>query len=151
MNYIIVNEYGIVLGGGICQDDAYPSIDPGIGNKLVPNVQIPENQSTYWKYTNGQLIDTNQPIVPPYPWMTWDNQSAQWVDDRTPEEKYADAANKVDTERNALLYQSDWTQIPNNPLTPAKQEEWAIYRQELRDITKQPGYPFNVIWPVQPE
>lgn len=33
-----------------------------------------------------------------------------------------------------LLYGSDWTQIPNNPLTPEYSAEWAIYRQELRDF-----------------
>lgn len=57
----------------------------------------------------------------------------------------------VKNTRNNLLQQSDWTQIPNCPLTDAKQQEWAIYRQELRDISSQSGYPFNVIWPVKPE
>lgn len=33
-----------------------------------------------------------------------------------------------------LLYESDWTQIPNNPLTPEYSAEWAVYRQELRDF-----------------
>lgn len=34
----------------------------------------------------------------------------------------------------SLLYESDWTQIPNNPLTPEYSAEWAVYRQELRDF-----------------
>lgn len=37
--------------------------------------------------------------------------------------------------RNALLFQSDWTQVPDNSLTPEKKEECRIYRQRLRDIT----------------
>ena len=32
------------------------------------------------------------------------------------------------------LFNSDWTQIPNNPLTPEYSAEWAVYRQELRDF-----------------
>ena len=32
------------------------------------------------------------------------------------------------------LQASDWTQIPNNPLTPEYSAEWAVYRQELRDF-----------------
>lgn len=32
------------------------------------------------------------------------------------------------------LSNSDWTQIPNNPLTPEYSAEWAVYRQELRDF-----------------
>ena len=54
-------------------------------------------------------------------------------------------------QRNNLLISSDWTQIPNGPLTLEIKEKWAVYRQQLRDITSQPGYPFNVVWPTQPE
>jgi hypothetical protein len=57
----------------------------------------------------------------------------------------------IQIQRNQLLQQSDWTQIPNNPLTPEQQEAWAVYRQELRDVTSQSGYPFNVIWPTPPQ
>ena len=53
-------------------------------------------------------------------------------------------------QRDNLLQQSDWTQIPNGPLTTEQQTAWATYRQELRDITTQSGYPFNVIWPTPP-
>jgi hypothetical protein len=53
--------------------------------------------------------------------------------------------------RNNLLLNSDWTQLPNNPLTIEKQQEWAVYRQALRDITKQYDYPFNIVWPTPPQ
>jgi len=39
--------------------------------------------------------------------------------------------------RSVIKYElsnSDWTQIPNNPLTPEYSAEWAVYRQELRDF-----------------
>jgi hypothetical protein len=52
--------------------------------------------------------------------------------------------------RQKLLYASDWTQIPNGPLTTAQQAAWATYRQELRDIPQQSGYPYNVIFPTPP-
>jgi hypothetical protein len=58
---------------------------------------------------------------------------------------------RIIKQRQNLLYASDWTQIPNNPLTTAQQEAWAVYRQELRDISDQSGYPFNVIWPTPPQ
>ena len=44
--------------------------------------------------------------------------------------------------------QSDWTQLPDVPL--ATKEAWAIYRQALRDITSQSGFPLNIEWPVEP-
>jgi hypothetical protein len=37
--------------------------------------------------------------------------------------------------RNFYLAQSDWTQLPDAPLTEAKKAEWAAYRQQLRDMT----------------
>jgi hypothetical protein len=50
-------------------------------------------------------------------------------------------------ERNAKLFASDWTQVADAPVDA---EAWAVYRQELRDITEQPD-PFNIVWPDQPE
>lgn len=38
------------------------------------------------------------------------------------------------TERNRLLYESDWTQSSDSPLNESQKETWALYRQELRDI-----------------
>lgn len=50
--------------------------------------------------------------------------------------------------RNDLLQQSDWTQLPDVPLET--KEAWATYRQALRDITAQSGYPFTIVWPTPP-
>ena len=36
--------------------------------------------------------------------------------------------------RNALLAESDWTQMPDSPLSETKRNEWATYRQQLRDF-----------------
>ncbi len=74
----------------------------------------------------------------------------EWVDTRTEQQKYQDAAMTVLQQRNKMLYSTDWTQIPNNPLTSEKQQEWATYRQELRDVPEQQGYPYTVVWPVPP-
>jgi len=52
--------------------------------------------------------------------------------------------------RGSLLITSDWTQLPDSPLTTEQREEWAIYRQALRDITDQPGYPLDITWPIAP-
>lgn len=40
----------------------------------------------------------------------------------------------VRTIRDGLLSRSDWTQLPDSPLTEAKRTQWATYRQALRDI-----------------
>jgi hypothetical protein len=55
----------------------------------------------------------------------------------------------VRTERNQRLSDSDWTQLPDAPLSNIKMAEWATYRQALRDITTQSD-PFNIVWPGEP-
>ena len=89
--------------------------------------------------------------IPPCPTNGWRfNVNTKVWTDNTEQEKYASAVLNVDAIRIDLLYKSDWTQIPNNPLTAEQQAAWANYRQELRDIPQQSGYPFNVDFPVAP-
>lgn len=51
--------------------------------------------------------------------------------------------------RNELLRSSDWTQIPDAPLTQIQKEKWAVYRQSLRDLPSLNGFP-SVPWPIPP-
>jgi hypothetical protein len=73
------------------------------------------------------------------------------VADMTDEAKAAvdaEQAKNMRTTRNAKLAASDWTQgkdIPDSVSTP-----WATYRQALRDITTQSGFPWEVTWPTEP-
>lgn len=53
--------------------------------------------------------------------------------------------------RREDLTNSDWTQLPDADLTETQLQAWRLYRQQLRDITKQPGYPRNIDWPIEPE
>ena len=63
--------------------------------------------------------------------------------------------------RNKLLADCDWTLIPSSPLSVSKQDEWKVYRQALRDITKTPNPKItnegpitldlsSVTWPTKP-
>lgn len=53
--------------------------------------------------------------------------------------------------RELCLQNSDWTQSNDSPLSETEKAKWAIYRQELRDITNQTNYPNQIIWPLVPE
>lgn len=59
-----------------------------------------------------------------------------------------DAERNIREQRNFLLSESDWTQVAD---APVNQLTWANYRQALRDITTQEGFPFNVTFPAKPE
>jgi hypothetical protein len=67
-----------------------------------------------------------------------------WIVVDLPEEI---ASRNVRFERGKLLLQSDWTQLVDSPVDSAA---WATYRQELRDIPQQEGFPYEVVWPPEP-
>lgn len=56
---------------------------------------------------------------------------------------------QVRAERFQKLLHSDWTQLPNAPLTTEKKSEWETYRQVLRDFPNTVQLD-NIIWPVEP-
>lgn len=56
-------------------------------------------------------------------------------------------AEVVRFERNAKLTASDWTQVAD---APVDQAAWAAYRQALRDISAQEGFPWTIDWPTMP-
>ena len=53
--------------------------------------------------------------------------------------------------RDTLLSSCDWTILSDAPLTTAKKNAWKAYRQALRDIPSQPGFPNDIQWPSIPE
>ena len=61
-----------------------------------------------------------------------------------------ETADTIRIKRQPLLRQSDWTQGSDAPLTAEQKAAWATYRQALRDVTAQAGFPLNVIWPTKP-
>jgi len=90
--------------------------------------------------TKGIPVEVNGAWIQPYD-----------VHDYTAEElegREFQEAKEVRRERNKLLKESDWTQIPD---CTVDKTVWATYRQSLRDITTQEGFPFNVTFPTKPE
>lgn len=57
-------------------------------------------------------------------------------------------AQKIRADRDQMLAASDWTQVAD---APVNQLVWATYRQALRDMPQQGGFPHNVSWPSKPE
>jgi hypothetical protein len=54
---------------------------------------------------------------------------------------------RIRVERTLRLQASDWTQVAD---APVDQAAWATYRQALRDVPAQDGFPWNVVWPDAP-
>ena len=126
-----------------------------------PNVSFPKNISdelfakygamrvffsTQPGFTYAQELKEGTPVFADGRWnQTWSvvNLSDDEVAGRT-----AQKADEVRGERDSKLSSSDWTQVAD---APVNKQAWATYRQALRDIPLQAGFPWNVSWPTQPE
>lgn len=67
---------------------------------------------------------------------------------QTDAERSVAVARALRAERARLLAACDWTQLPDVPAGTSA--AWATYRQALRDVTSQPGWPTDITWPVPP-
>ena len=95
--------------------------------------------------------EDNQKLIPAEPYILDDQVYTVAVEDKTADELEDDKqslAAKVRAERNKLLSDYDWTQLADAPVDSVI---YAKYRQDLRDITKQDGFPFSVVWPESPK
>lgn len=73
------------------------------------------------------------------------NATAEEIENKT---KY-----KAEQERHRryiLLRRAEWTQMPDNNLSVVEKQAWAEYRQKLRDVPQQLGFPWVIDWPVPP-
>jgi hypothetical protein len=90
---------------------------------------------------DGHAVEEGQPVFSDGNWVqTWSVRDLNEAE----VQQHMDA---VRNERNALLAASDWTQLADATVDKAA---WAAYRQALRDIPQQAGFPYNVTYPVTP-
>ena len=146
---IYIESTGEIVRSGICKEQDF-ILQKQKGEEILEGYA--NSDIAYVK--NKQLIFYTQDQIEKKKNKTflsrrWSNEVFDWIDVRSEEQKYNDASNGVKATRNQLLAESDWTQIPDVPLT--NKQDWAVYRQALRDIPEQSGYPFNINWPVKPE
>jgi len=73
-----------------------------------------------------------------------------WTVRSLTEDEIESEAKVVRLDRDELLSECDWTQMPDSPLDDSTKASWATYRTALRDISTQEGFPTNVTWPTAP-
>jgi hypothetical protein len=99
--------------------------------KSVPAPQIDNKTHEYTKTVN--LVDGEWTEV--------------WVITELPLDQ---ATSNIRNHRDSLLEKCDWITAKSYELGEPVPIEWVTYRQELRDITAQEGFPYSVIWPENP-
>jgi hypothetical protein len=110
----------------------------GVSKEIDPS----EGVNSGWTYTAP-------PAEGVYRW-----EDGAWVHGIEPVSSGADvsseqASDEVRTERNTRLAATDWTQARDVPEATAA--KWAPYRQALRDVPDQVGFPLFVEWPEEPK
>lgn len=119
-------------------------------------VDVPNSTLADWKVYPVQVgpkpeVNPDQDAVlkdmPDYVNNSW---VLGWLVRSKTDQEIAQLADEVRAERNAKLTACDWTQLDDAPLTEAAKIVWQKYRQELRDVTSQAGFPTNVVWPEAP-
>ena len=69
------------------------------------------------------------------------------MDDDAKAAKDAEQAKAVRATRDGKLAECDWTQLSDSQVDKAV---WATYRQALRDVPAQAGFPYDITWPEKP-
>ena len=112
----------------------------GAYGELTPN----DSPSTYSKYAklaswcnknNARIID----------------QGDYYEAVPVPEPTEQELASMVRSQRDTKLSATDYLVAPDYPISPEDLEAVKVYRQALRDIPEQSGFPKNVQWPVEPQ
>lgn len=113
--------------------------------KVVDNVIELENLDDFIPYRSGLEVSSRHDGN-----IGWQLVNGEWVTG-IPERTDDYYAKGVRRRRDFKLIQSDKYMLLDFPITNEKRNEWEMYRQSLRNITEQPGFPRNVVWPVKPE
>ena len=96
----------------------------------------------------GKVVDYKppQPANTPDKVWSWDKSSNLWIASKTP----LAVAMQVRAERDRRLAACDWVITKALERNEPVGHSWILYRQALRDVSKQAGFPLAVVWPVSP-
>jgi hypothetical protein len=81
----------------------------------------------------------------------WNWTTKAWYDPRTEDQKYEQLVKAAKEKRARMLAASDWVVVKSVDQGAPVPQDWQTYRQALRDITTQSGYPATIVWPTSPQ
>jgi len=129
--FIKVNRNGEVITqmeGIEIESERLGVVDPDDNCTWLSAEYFKDAQTEWWNGTSWQTR-----ALATLPYCSW--QDGAWVQSPNHVAIAKGAVQKkLRSARTQLLWDSDWTQMPDSPLTDAKKSEWSTYRQELRDL-----------------
>lgn len=116
----------------------YELLGDGTVGRYTNSRQIAEQRGYY----DANHVAESEPI--PYKGKYYLKEDYDAID------KSEDKLAAIRTQRDALLTDSDWTQLADSPLAAERKAEWAIYRQALRDMPASITDLDDPKWPTEP-
>lgn len=152
-------EYNIATGATTgrrmcCDDPALLAANAAPGCAWVPATEHPAHVAVRLVTDDqGDAVPVLQPATPPKP---DDTPAVRWVRGMGAEywvPELTDAAHAANArlERTARLQACDWVVTKAQETGQPVPAPWREYRQALRDVSLQPGWPLQIDWPLQPE
>lgn len=150
--YVKVDDNGDILSNEVLSAISVAKIE---GAEYSNDYTPPANYEIYVDPTSPDTI-TKYSILS---YSAVKKINGVWTKEVTASEGSEDYKKRVDTTltinarkvRDKLLSSSDWTQLPDAPLTEEKKQEWSVYRKQLRDLTTDSKFPVYHSWPTRPE
>ena len=130
-----------------------------IGTKFAKPLQA----NTVVRYEGAKRIEENNTAPNTYAKYTeaaaWCNANNAMIEDKgdyyevvaIPAPTTEELAAQARSQRDALIAATDYLMATDYPLTDEKRQELTVYRQALRDVPEQPGFPTEIVWPTKPE
>lgn len=79
--------------------------------------------------------------------LSW---SVEKIPEKTEAEKREEAEKSVRAKRDSLISETDYLLASDYPISAEDLEAVKVYRQALRDVPQQEGFPFDAVWPDLP-
>jgi len=146
-------EIRIRQSGQVVTESEFRSLNPNTGFPQLLTVEILDNFGADPVFEGAQAQPTRYQTAF-RDGVTQDDQG-RWftqysvadMDDEAKAALDAQQAASQRTSRDEKLKATDWTQVADSPVD---KDLWATYRQELRDVPSQTGFPWDITWPTEP-
>ncbi len=133
--YDLPSRYGEPLYGDLTLDENIPAGFVYVEMETYPLLDMPNERAEY-----------GEPYLKDGRWY------GPWIivplSETEKQLKLQSEAELQRKHRDYLLTSCDWTQLTDAPVDPAP---WAAYRQTLRDVPQQEGFPWQIEWPQPPQ
>jgi hypothetical protein len=143
-SFLFVRPNGQIIGSGAVPDIDVERLVPPVGSAVVLGFDGEPVEGCYFDFGSSQVVQNTDK---PGKYYAFNYDEKVWV--------LSSELASVDTkmQRNKLLQASDWTDTASAPARLGQElyDQWQTYRQALRDITDQPGYPLDIVWPTPPQ